>query len=279
MGGLIGRRNRRFLLMWVLLGLAACQAADPALSSTALRSSNAEREVVVFAAASLSDAFQEIARAFEEAHPGIRVAFNFASSSTLRTQLAQGAKADVFASADERNMRGAQQDGTIAGEPVPFVRNTPVIVVPGDNPAGVRSLKDLARPGVRLVLAVKDSPIGSYARQILQRASQDPDYGSDFADRVLANVVSEEANVRAVLSRVVLGEADAAVVYRTDVTADMRGKVRVIEIPAVYRIIAEYWIAVVRNASNPEGARAFVDFVLSPHGQQILARWGFQSVR
>jgi len=269
-------RTRLLLLALLGLVLGGCGGAAPAATP-----SNPSRpgEVVVFAAASLSDAFGEIAQAFQQAHPGAKVIFHFAGSSTLRTQLAQGARADVFASADEENMRAAQQAGVIEGEPAPFARNTPVIVVPADNPAGLHSLKDLARPGVRLVLAAKEVPIGRYARQILERAGRDPDYGADFADRVLANRVSEELNVKAALAKVALGEADATFVYRTDVTADVRGKVQVIEIPAAYNVIAEYSIAVVRNAPNPEGARAFVAFVRSPAGQEILARWGFQPIR
>ena len=237
-------------------------------------------EITVFAAASLTDAFQEIARAFQQRYPGTTVSFNFAGSSQLRTQLAQGAKADVFASADWKNMHGAQQDGTIASEPRVFVWNEPVVVVPATNPAGISTLADLAEPGVRLVLAAKDVPIGNYARQILEKASQDPQYGSDFADRVLANVVSEETNVKAAIAKVALGEADATFVYRTDATTpDMRDKVKIIEIPSQLNITAEYPIAVVKNAPNPSGAQAFVDFVLSPEGQRILAKWRFKTVQ
>lgn len=235
-------------------------------------------EVVVFAAASLADAFEEIARQFEAEHPSVKVTFNFAGSSVLRTQLGLGAKADVFASADEKNMRGAQEDGTIAGEPQVFVRNRPVVVVPASNPAGIAEFKDLARAGVRLVLEAKDVPIGNYTRQILAKASEDPSYGADFADRVLANVVSEETNVKAALTKVVLGEADATFVYVSDVTPDMRDKVRIVEVPDEFNVVAEYFIAPVKAAPNPAAGRAFIDFVLSPQGQAILEKWGFSPV-
>lgn len=238
---------------------------------------NPSGEILVFAAASLQDAFQEAAQAFQRTHPGTTVRFHFAGSSQLRTQIAQGARADVFASADEPNMRKAQQEGLIDGEPRVFVRNTPVIAAAPTAP--IATLQDLARPGVRLVLAAKDVPIGNYARQILQRASQDPGYGKDFADRVLRNVVSEETNVKAALTKVVLGEADATFVYRTDITVDVRDRVKVVEIPSAFNVVADYYIAVVRNAPNPSGAQAFVAFILSPEGQGILARWGFQTVR
>ncbi len=236
-------------------------------------------EVVVFAAASLTDAFKEIAAAFQKAHPGVTVTFNFGGSSQLRTQLAQGAKADVFASADKKNMDGAVQDGTIGGTPKVFVRNEPVIVVPANNPAGITSLKDLGKSGVRLVLEGKDVPIGNYARQILDKASQDPSYGSDFSARVLQNVVSEETNVKASLTKVVLGEADVTFVYRTDVTVDVRDKVKIIEIPANLNVTAEYYIATTKQAPNPAAAQAFVEYVLSPAGQKILAKWGFKTVQ
>lgn len=235
-------------------------------------------EVVVFAAASLTDAFQEIGQEFQAKYPGTRMTFNFAGSSALRTQLAQGAKADVFASADEKNMRGAQEDGTVAGEPQVFVRNTPVVVVPAGNPAGIAEFKDLAKPGVRLVLEAKDVPIGNYARQILAKASDDPAYGRDFADRVLANVVSEETNVKAALTKVALGEADATFVYASDVTPDVRDKVRVVEVPEQFNVVAEYYIAITKEAPNPAGGRAFIDFVLSPEGQAILEKWGFTPI-
>lgn len=235
-------------------------------------------EVVVFAAASLADAFQEIAQEFQVRYPGTTVTFNFAGSSALRTQLAQGAKADVFASADEKNMRGAQEDGTVAEEPRVFVHNTPVVVVPKGNPAGIAGFADLAKPGIRLVLEAKDVPIGNYARQILAKASEDPAYGSDFADRVLANVVSEETNVKAALTKVALGEADATFVYVSDVTPDVRDKVRVVEVPEQFNVVAEYYIATTKEAPNAAGGRAFIAFVLSPEGQAILEKWGFTPV-
>jgi molybdate transport system substrate-binding protein len=235
-------------------------------------------EVVVFAAASLTDAFKEIGQALQARYPGLSVTFNFAASSTLRAQLRQGARADVFASADERNMRAAQQDGTIAGEPRVFVRNEPVIVVPAANPGGITTLKDLARTGLRLVVAGREVPIGGYTRQIVQNAGQDPAYGPDFADRVLKNLVSEEPNPRASLAKVVLGEADGTFVYRSDITPEVRDRVKVIEIPSQFNVVADYYIAIVQNGPNPAGAATFIDFVFSAEGQNLLARWSFKPV-
>jgi molybdate transport system substrate-binding protein len=290
-------RTARFLSVWLVLVLvSACggSATPTPTNATGATPTSAggatspgqstprvvRGEVTVFAAASLNGVFNDLAKAFEERYPEAKVVFTFAGSSQLRTQLGHGAKADVFASADWKNMQGAQQDGTIASEPHVFARNSLVIAVPADDPAGIASLQDLAKPGLRLVLVSQEVPIGAYARQVLAKASQDPQYGSDFADRVLKNAVSEETDVRAALTKVSLGEADAAFVYRTDALAPgARDKVKVVEIPAPFNVVAEYPIAVVKGAPNPAGAQAFIDFVLSDDGQRILRQWGFETVQ
>lgn len=232
-------------------------------------------ELTIFAAASLTDAFKEMATQIEQANPGTKLTFNFAGSPTLRTQMAQGARADVFASADEPNMAGAEKDGTITGRPQIFARNLLVVVVPAKNPAGIRTLQDLAKPNIKLVLTNKEVPVGNYARQALEKMSQDPAFGTDFSKRVLANLVSEETNVRQVAAKVQLGEADAGIVYSTDVTPVIRDAVVVIQIPPEMNVIAKYPIAVVKGAQNEAGARAFIAYVLSPAGQTILVRHGF----
>jgi molybdate transport system substrate-binding protein len=232
-------------------------------------------ELMIFAAASLTDAFKEMAARIEQANPGTKLTFNFAGSPTLRTQLAQGARADVFASADEPNMNGAEKDGTISGEPRTFARNLLVVVVPANNPAGINTLQDLAKPKIKLVLTNKDVPVGNYARQALTKMSQGPVFGNDFSTRVLANLVSEETNVKLVVSKVHLGEADAGMVYSTDVTPAVRSAVKVIDISPEFNVMAKYPIAVVQGTRNHAGARAFIAYVLSPTGQAILARHGF----
>jgi len=244
-------------------------------STTAAEVPRIQGELTIFTAASLTEAFKEMAAEIEQANPGTKLTFNFAGSSTLRTQLAQGARADVFASADEPNMAGAEKDGTISGEPQIFARNMLVVIVPAKNPAGIHTLQDLAKPKLKLVLTNKDVPAGNYARQALEKMSQDPTYGSDFAKRVLTNLVSEETNVKQVAAKVQLGEADAGIVYSTDVTPALRSAVRVIEIPSEFNVIAKYPIAAVKGARNEGGARAFIAYVLSPVGQAILGRHGF----
>ena len=234
--------------------------------------------LTIFTAASLTEAFKEMGENIEQANPGTKVTFNFAGSPTLRTQLAQGAWADVFASADAPNMQGAQKEGTIASEPRLFVRNQLVAIVPAANPAQVRRLHDLAKPGVKLVLTNTEVPVGNYARQALTKMSQDAAFGAEFATRVLANLVSEETNVRQVVAKVQLGEADAGIVYASDVTPAVRGAVQVLAIPEPFNVIAQYPIAVVRDAPNAAGARAFIDYVLSPAEQAILTKHGFLAV-
>jgi molybdate transport system substrate-binding protein len=232
-------------------------------------------ELTIFSAASLTDAFKEMAAQIEQANPGTKLTFNFAGSPTLRTQLAQGARADVFASADEPNMEGAEKDGTITGQPQFFARNVLVVIVPATNPAGINTLQDLTKAQLKLVLTNKDVPVGNYARQALEKTSQDPALGNDFSPRVLSNLVSEETNVKQVASKVQLGEADAGIIYSTDVTPAIRSTVRVIQIAPEFNVIAKYPIAKVKDARNAAGASAFMEYVLSPAGQAILASHGF----
>ncbi|HEY6866991.1 MAG TPA: molybdate ABC transporter substrate-binding protein [Candidatus Eisenbacteria bacterium] len=232
----------------------------------------------VAAAASLAGGFGEIAQLYERQHPGVTVQLDLAGSQQLAAQIEQGARADVFASADERWMNYARDRGLLAGAATEFVRNRLVLIVPRTNPARIRRLQDLARRGIRLVIAADVVPVGHYARVVLANLARDPAFGDDFARRVLANVVSEEENVRAVVGRVQLGEADAGIVYRSDVTPSITRYVTQIEIPDSANVLASYPIAVLKDAPRPDDARAFVDLVLSAEGQRILARWGFIAV-
>jgi molybdate transport system substrate-binding protein len=232
-------------------------------------------EITVFAAASLTDAFQEMAVRFERAYPGVKMRLHFAGSATLRTQLAQGARADVFAAADEPTMQGALRDGSVVGVPWIFARNRLVVVVPAVDHGAIATLQDLARPGIKLVLAHPGVPVGNYARVALAQMSQGSAWGDDFVRRVLANVVSNEMNVKQVVAKVQLREADAGIVYATDVTPSARGALRAIEIPREFNVTARYPLAVVKGARHEAGARAFIDYVLSPAGQAMLACYGF----
>lgn len=230
--------------------------------------------VTVFAASSLTNVFKEIAASFQKANPGSTVEFNFAASSALAVQLDQGAPADIFASADTANMDRVTSKALIEGTPGIFARNAPVIVVPAENRAGVSSASDLARPGVKLVLAGPDVPIGAYARQIINRLASEPSYGAAYRDATLKNLVSNEANVRAVLTKVELGEADAGIVYRTD--AIVSGpKVKVVAIPDAANVVATYPVGLVRAGENKQAASAFLRYLGGPEAQGLLKAAGF----
>jgi molybdate transport system substrate-binding protein len=226
----------------------------------------------VFAAASLTDAFTEIGRNFEAANPGVTTTFNFAGSQALRTQIEEGAPADVFASANAKEMDTLETDGLVTKDtPENFLTNKLVVVLPANNPAGLEKLEDLSKPGIKLVLAAEEVPVGKYARQALD--SMNGQLGSDFKDKVLANVVSNEDNVKQVVSKVQLGEADAGIVYTSDAVA--APDLKTIEIPAELNVIAKYPIAALSKSANSDLAKAFIDYVLSPEGQAVLQKWGF----
>ncbi len=230
--------------------------------------------ITVFAAASLKDAFADIAQVLARRDPPISVRFNFAGSQQLALQLHQGARADVFASADQRWMQAVRDSGLIAGTPRVFARNRLVVITPAANPGRVDRLEDLSRRGLKLVLAAEAVPVGKYSREALSRLAGAPGFGPDYPARVLRNVVSQEENVKAVVAKVQLGEADAGIVYRSDVTPAVRRAVRQIEIPDQYNVLATYPVAVLRAAAQPAAAQAFVALVLSDEGQALLARYG-----
>jgi molybdate transport system substrate-binding protein len=264
--------QRWFMTGWVLfvvLLLAACgtQATGPQAQSN---------EVVVFAAASLTESFTQIGQDFEAANPGTTVVLNFANSQQLAQQLAQGAPADVFASANPRQMDVAIEEERVTEDvPQVFVNNRLVVVVPAESSTSVEALADLAQPGLKLVLAAEDTPIGDYSRDYLDKAAASGDFASGYRAALLDNVVSYEQTVKAVLTKVVLGEADAGIVYSSDVTPDVADAVQQITIPDDLNTIATYPIAPVSDSAQPALADAFVSYVLSPEGQDTLAGFGF----
>lgn len=222
----------------------------------------AAHTVVVLAAASLTDAFKAIGADFEKAHPGMATQFSFAGSSTLVQQIGEGAPADVFASADEANMQQAADAGELAAPARIFATNSLVIAVPAGNPTHIATLADLTRSGLSLALAAPTVPAGKYAAQAFAKAG------------LSVPSASQEVDVRAVLNKVALDEADAGIVYVTDIRA-AGGKVEAVPIPEQHNVIARYPIAVLKHAANPKGAAAFADVVLSPAGRATLNRFGF----
>ena len=250
---------RLTLFFTILICLSACggDSDEPA-------------ELTVFAAASLTDAFESLGDEFEARNEGVTVRLNFASSSALATQIIEGAEADVFASANVQQMQNVADE--LTSEPENFAENRLVVAVHVESE--VESLEQLTDEGVTLVLAAPGVPIRVYTDESL--ALMDGEFGTGFAEGVMGNVASEEANVRAAVLKVALGEADAGFAYASDITPDIREDVRAIDIPDEYNVLAVYPIAA---ASDNPLAQDFVDFVLSDDGQAILVEWGFLSAQ
>ena len=273
------RHTRHLASLLLLLALlAACASpAAPGTSAPSPSVSAAPRaaELTVFAAASLKDSFTELGKRFEAANPGARVVFNFAGSQQLRAQLEQGAPADVFASANQKEMDAAIKASLVAsGAQQTFARNRLVVIYPKANPGQVTALADLAKPGLKLVIADKAVPVGQYTLDVLDRMNQDAAYGADFSANAQKNVVSFEQDVKAVVTKVRLGEADAGIVYSTDAAA-ARGAVTALQIPDPLNQLATYPIAALTRAPHRDLAQKFVDLVLSDEGQRVLGSFGF----
>jgi molybdate transport system substrate-binding protein len=264
------------LLLLGVIVLAGCGGSGSAGGNGGSGGGGGEHggTLTILAASSLTDAFGELGKTFEQQNPGTTVQTSFGASSDLLAQIQQGALADVFASAAEEEMDTAVKDDLVSGKPRDFVNNREVVMVPKDNPANIQSLEDLSKPGTKLVLAEEGVPVADYAVEILDKA--DKEYGSGFKKEVLSNVVSREADVRASVNRVVTGDADATFGYASDYTPDIRDKVKVIRIPPNLNIIATYPIATLKDAKEPDLAKKWVDLVTSSEGQQVLKKWGFE---
>jgi molybdate transport system substrate-binding protein len=259
-----GRRSGPVVALALIaaVGLFGC---GPAEGRTGGSSSSGGR-LTVLAAASLTQVFTAIGRDFERGHPGSTVRFSFGPSDGLAEQIIEGAPGDVYASASPVEMDRVQTQGPGVDHRGDFARNSLTVITPADDPAGIVSLRDLTRPGVELVLAAEGVPAGDYAREVLRNAG--------ILAAATANVVSNESDVKGVVQKVLLGEADAGIVYRTDVTPDVASRVRQIDIPPSLNVMADYPIAVVDGSPHPDLAAAFVRYVLGP-GQEVLRRYGF----
>jgi len=244
------------------LVLAACSSSTSTPSASSSGAGKVSGTVVVFAATSLTDAFNKIGAQFEKAHPGVTVKFNYNGSSSLATSITQGAPADVFASAAPANMKTVTDAGDAAGTPQVFTRNTGEIMVEKGNPKKITSVKDLANPAIKVAVCAPEVPCGAVAPAIFKNAG------------VTVKPVSEETNVGGVVTKVTLGEVDAGIVYVTDVK-ESEGKAIGVPIPASQNDITEYPIAQVKGAPNATGAKAFISYVLGPDGQKVLASFGF----
>ena len=280
------RRSRPFLPVFLLLFgifLAACgddsgsstgstgapattaaTASSAASTSAASTAAPVSGDITVFAAASLTDAFNEIGSAFTAANPDAKVTFSFDASSALVQQISQGAPADVFASADTSNMDKLTTAGLNGSAPVVFATNLLAIIVPKGNPAGITGVADLAKPDVKVVVCAPEVPCGKYATQVFDAA------------KITVTPVSQEQNVKGVVTKVTSGEADAGIVYITDVMA-AGDKAEAVTIPNDINVVAKYPIASVKASTHADVDQAFIDFVLGPDGQQILAKFGFMA--
>jgi molybdate transport system substrate-binding protein len=260
-----GRRSRVLLGACVAaaaLILAACSSSSSSTPSASTSSAKLSGTLVVFAATSLTDAFNKISAQFEKANPGVSVKINYNGSSSLATQITQGAPADVFASASPTNMKVVTDAGDATGTPQLFTSNTGEIMVESGNPMHIKTVSDLANSKVKTVVCAPAVPCGALAQKIFKNAG------------VTVKPVSEEQNVGGVVTKVTLGEADAGIVYVTDVKANENDAAGV-PIPANQNDVTEYPIVEVKGAPNAAAAKAFISYVVGPTGQQVLTSFGF----
>ncbi|HEY7022089.1 MAG TPA: molybdate ABC transporter substrate-binding protein [Ktedonobacterales bacterium] len=263
------------VLLLALPILAACGSSSTSGGATTQQNATLN----VFAAASLTGAFGEIGKNFETKNPGVKVVFNFAGSQQLAQQIGQGADADVFASANTTQMNNAIKSGQIdANASRVFIKNKLVVVFPKDNPKNITKPQDIAAARVKLILCDKTVPCGQYALDFFDKASATADYGADYKANALKNVVSYETDVKQVLSKVGLGEADAGIVYTSDATGDSGAQVHHIDIPLELQTIATYPIASIKGSKHADLAASFIDAVFNSEGQAVLAKYGFLSI-
>ena len=259
------------LLLFLVLG-SACAVVNGSRDSDSI----SDETLTIFAAASLSEAFTEIAEEYKALNPGSEVAINFAGSQQLAQQLSHGASADIFASADYQQVENVINFGRVAdGTELPFIQNQLAVVLPEDNPGGILEFKDLEMPGIQLILADAAVPAGRYSQEMLDRASADVEFGDQFKGNVLENVVSYEENVRAVLTKIILGEADAGIVYLSDFIGASEENIKMVTIPDEVNVTASYLIAPLMDSGNKDHGMNFIQLVLSPNGQEILTKHGF----
>ena len=285
-----------FLLLVGFLLMAATACKFSTSDRPADTPPNLERTqstvLTVFAAASLTEALQVMADAYQLQYPEREVILNFDGSQRLRTQLEHGAQADVFASADWAQMETLESAGLLLGEPVDFAGNRLAFLLNSQFAAGLEDgsnsaapdsitdalnhLKALARPGVKIVLAQSEVPAGQYSKKLLEQMASSPDFGPAFSAGITSNVVSREANVRSVAQKVALGEADAGITYATDaIPLSVSSRVRIMEIPLPLRVEAHYPVAATSSKGRDSG---FIVFLLSDQGQAILEGHGFSRI-
>jgi molybdate transport system substrate-binding protein len=260
------------ITMMFFLALTGCSnssTASPTLAST-LPPKNISLKI--YAPSSLTDAAKEITTAFETANPGVKLAIEFGHTPTQRLQFTQGATGDVFITASQKDMDDAIADETVASDVAKvFALNQLVVILPANNSANIQKLEELAKPGVRLLVAVVDTPIGKVTQTMFDK--MDKQFGTGYKTKVIANVVSNESGVKPIVSKIKLGEADAGIVYVTDAVG--APDLKTITIPPEFNMIMQLNVAPLAKAANPDQAASFTAFLVSPEGQLILKKWGF----
>jgi molybdate transport system substrate-binding protein len=269
-----------YLLVILTLLLTACSPNPNGMISSPteiLDSTPSQASILtVMAAASLTAPFTELGQLFETSHPGVKVEFDFAGSQQLEQQINLGAPADVFASAATNYMDLAVKNNLVMSSSVEiFAKNRLVVIFPVSNPGGLSKLQDLAKPGLKIDLADKAVPVGAYTLQFLSKASQDPAFGASFEQNVLNNVVSYEDNVKAVVTKVALNQADAGVCYTTDIAGSVASALGKLDIPDNLNVIAVYPLAPLAKSPHLELAKAFISLVTSPSGRAVMQKYGF----
>ncbi|GAA0180261.1 molybdate ABC transporter substrate-binding protein [Clostridium sediminicola] len=245
------------ILLIIVVGISGC---------------NKEKEAItVFAASSLTESMKEIKEVFEKENPNVEIQLNLDSSSRLRTQIEQGMEVDLYLSANKKHYEALNEKEMIASG-VNFLSNSLVLVVPKDNPAKIEKPEDLINE-CKLVIAQKEVPVGNYTLQVLE--AYDESLGNEYKEKVLKNVVSEENNVKQVVAKVVLGEADAAFVYGSDVTMDNKDKLKVIEISEKYNVKAAYWMGSMKGSENNKNVQALYNMITEESGYKIFEKYGF----
>jgi molybdate transport system substrate-binding protein len=261
----------------VALGACSAGTASPSpAASPATATLVTSTDLTIFGASSLKGVLEKARTAYEAAVPGMKLTISTDSSATLETQIEQGAPADVFLSADTKNPQKLVDGGFASGGLVPFAGNRLTIIVPADNPAGLKTPADLAKAGVKVIAAGDDVPITKYANQLVANLAKEAGYPADFAAAYAANIVSREDNVRALMAKIELGEGDAGIAYVTDAKAST--KVATIEVPQAANVPATYAGVVVKDSANAPAAAAFLDWLAGADGQAILAGFGFLPV-
>jgi molybdate transport system substrate-binding protein len=257
---LLARKFIQYSLLFVCVATTSCS----------IQNDTKKNELVIFAASSLTNVFEDLANEFESKHPDTNIALSFGSSSQLAAQILEGVSGDIFASANEFQMDLIQNAGEIFELPAIFATNNLIIVVPFENPLNIQELKDLTQPNIRLVLAVPKTPIREYSDQVIKN-----NLSNTEQLKLYKNLASEEANVRQVVTKIALGEADAGIVYSSDITPQNSALLLGIPIPFQQNITAQYPIAILKSNHNQKLAEDFMDFVLSENGQLIIKKWGF----